>query len=85
MMTIFKEYYIRAVERGEYLFKEQEESGFLYKHFKNWKKAIEKMKAQAKSEVCILSCEAEKVAVKSLHEQRDPLFNNPSKLDNKKR
>ena len=37
--------------------------------FKNWKKAIEKMKAHAKSEVHILSCEAETVAVRTLQEE----------------
>ena len=36
--------------------------------FKNWKKAIEKMKAYAKSEVHILSCEAEKAAARALQE-----------------
>ena len=36
--------------------------------FKNCKKAIEKMKAHAKSEVHILSCEAEKAATRALQE-----------------
>ena len=34
----------------------------------NWKKAIEKMKAYTKSEVHILSCEAEKAAARALQE-----------------
>lgn len=45
---------------------------------KNWKKAFEKMKAHANSEIHILLCEAEMAAAR--HYKRDPLFNNYSKL-----
>jgi len=41
---------------------------WISKPFKNWKKALEKMKAHAKSEIHIQSCEAEMAAARALQE-----------------
>ena len=41
---------------------------WISKPFKNWKKAIEKMKAHAKSDIHIQSCEAEMAAARALQE-----------------
>ena len=41
---------------------------WISKPFKNWKKAIEKIKAHAKSEIHLQSCEAEMAAARALKE-----------------
>ena len=65
-MTTFKEPSVRLAERGISL---QRAGGTrISRPFKNWKKAIENMKAHTKNEVHILSCEAEKVAAKASQE-----------------
>ena len=56
---------------------------WIYMPFKNRKREVEKMKAHAKSEVPILSCEAEKAAPRAI--QDGPSFNNSNKLESKKR
>ena len=68
MMTIFKETSVRFAEREEYIFKEQKEPGFLGLS-KTGKEAIEKMKAHAKNEYHILSCEAKKAAARALQDE----------------
>ena len=55
---------------------------WISKPFKNWMKAIEKMKAHAKSDIHIQSCEAEMAAARALQEDRS--FSNSNKLETKK-
>ncbi len=60
---------------------------WISKTFTNWKKAIEKMKIHAKSDIHLLSCEAEMAAATALQEgsviQQLQQINDEEKLKNR--
>ena len=62
-MKIIKEHFVKcAKKQGRML--QRTGGAWITKPFNNWKKAIEKMRAHARSDIHIQSCEAEMVAAR---------------------
>ena len=69
MTTIIKEHFVRYVESRSHSHLKKTGGAWITKPFKNWKKAVEKMRAHPKSDSHIKHTEAELLAARARKEE----------------
>ena len=84
MTTIIKKHFCKVCRKQEPQSLQKTGGAWITKPFKNWKRAVEKLRAHSKSDSHIKHCEAELLAARARKEESSPLYSNYKLLESKR-